>query len=343
VYFGFWRKGCVCPVGSVQNVVLALADPGYLIPAGVLLFFLIPLLFTLFFGRTFCAAVCPLGAIQDVVAVRPVRVPAWISGVLGLVPYIYLGLAVLFAAAGGSFLICLYDPFVGFFRLGASFPMLLAGGVLLLTGIFVARPYCRFLCPYSVLLGWCSRLARRHVTITPDDCINCRLCDEACPFDAILKPTPEKAPESRKQGIKRLGLLLAALPSVMLLCGWAGHMLHVPFARSVLSVEIAEQVVVENRLGQEPQTLDSESFRVTGKPLEQLIEESRVIQERFRRGGLLFGLFVGLVIDLKLIGLAVRRRRTEYTIDRQTCVSCARCFMDCPKERERLKRLEQES
>ena len=25
-YFGFWRKGCVCAIGSLQNVSLALAD-----------------------------------------------------------------------------------------------------------------------------------------------------------------------------------------------------------------------------------------------------------------------------------------------------------------------------
>ena len=25
-YFGFFRKGCICPIGSIQNVALALAD-----------------------------------------------------------------------------------------------------------------------------------------------------------------------------------------------------------------------------------------------------------------------------------------------------------------------------
>ncbi len=25
-YFGFWRKGCVCPVGSLQNTVLAISS-----------------------------------------------------------------------------------------------------------------------------------------------------------------------------------------------------------------------------------------------------------------------------------------------------------------------------
>ena len=32
IYFGFWRKGCVCPVGSVQNVMAAVIDPSAGLP-----------------------------------------------------------------------------------------------------------------------------------------------------------------------------------------------------------------------------------------------------------------------------------------------------------------------
>ncbi|UCG48837.1 MAG: 4Fe-4S binding protein, partial [Phycisphaerales bacterium] len=67
LYFGFWRKGCICPIGAIQNVTLMIFDSGYAIPVVAVIFFLLPLVFTLFFGRTFCAAVCPLGAAQDLV------------------------------------------------------------------------------------------------------------------------------------------------------------------------------------------------------------------------------------------------------------------------------------
>lgn len=66
LYFGFYRKGCICAVGSLQNIVLALFNPAYHIPVTAIAFFVIPLLFTLIYGRTFCAGVCPLGAIQDI-------------------------------------------------------------------------------------------------------------------------------------------------------------------------------------------------------------------------------------------------------------------------------------
>src|SRR5450759_4677885 len=45
-YFGFYREGCICSVGSVQNVSLALFNTGYSIPLTALLFFIIPVSYT---------------------------------------------------------------------------------------------------------------------------------------------------------------------------------------------------------------------------------------------------------------------------------------------------------
>ncbi len=90
-WFGFWRKGCICPIGAIQNVTLAVCDSSYIVPLSAAAFFILPLVFTLFFGRTFCAAVCPLGAVQELVAVRPVQTPVWLDHALGLLAYVYLG------------------------------------------------------------------------------------------------------------------------------------------------------------------------------------------------------------------------------------------------------------
>jgi len=104
-YFGFFRQGCICAVGSVQNVSLALFNSDYSMPLTALLFFLIPLGFALFSGRVFCAGVCPLGAIQELTGFRQVKVNPKIEAVLGSVPFVYLGLAVLFSATGSQFII----------------------------------------------------------------------------------------------------------------------------------------------------------------------------------------------------------------------------------------------
>jgi polyferredoxin len=205
-YFGFYRQGCICPIGSIQNVSLSLVDPQYAVSGGVIAFFFLPLLAAFLVGRVFCGGVCPLGAIQDLVLLRPVRVPRRLDAALGVVPYLYLGAAVYFAAfgyavrtAGGQlatvrrFVICEWDPFVGFFRLAGPSSMLAIGAGVLLLGVFVGRPYCRWLCPYGALLAIPSRVAWRNVSITPDAELDCGLCAEACPFGAIRNLRADRA------------------------------------------------------------------------------------------------------------------------------------------------------
>lgn len=187
-YMGFYREGCVCPIGSIQNVSLALADSSVAPSLLVIAIFVLPLAFTLLFGRVFCSGVCALGAIQELVALRPIQVPKRIDRALGWLRYVYLLLAIWYAIkplAEREFLICRFDPFVGFFRLTGTAGMLSAGGAILLLGVFVGRPYCRYLCPYGAILSLLSRIAQRNVSITPDKELDCGLCTKACPYGAI--------------------------------------------------------------------------------------------------------------------------------------------------------------
>ena len=352
VYFGFYRGGCICAIGAIQNVALALADGGYTIPVVAVAFFVIPLAATLLFGRTFCAAVCPLGALQDIVAIRPTRVPAWLDHALGLLAYVYLGAAVLFAATGAAFLICEYDPFVAIFRLvpftrhnvwmeafGGSTAMLILGAAFVVAGLFIARPYCRWLCPYGAILRLLSRASKWHVTITPDDCNQCTLCENACPFNAIQKPTTDAPRPDRLIDRRRLALLLVLVPVLLAAGGGFGWWLGDPFSRMHFTVQQAERVRLEET-GQVEGTEDiSDAFYQTERPREELYAEAAAIRGRFAVGSALLGVWVGLVVGVKLIHLSVYRTRTDYQPDRATCVSCGRCFAYCPVERKRLKTL----
>ncbi|MFH1023068.1 MAG: 4Fe-4S binding protein [Planctomycetota bacterium] len=334
LYFGFWRKGCVCPIGAIQNVTLAFSDPAYAIPWGVLAFFLIPLALTLFFGRTFCAAVCPHGALQDLVILRPVRIPDWLGHALGMAAYAYLGLAVMLVVTANRFIICEYDPFIAIFRRTGTTGMLALGAGLLLAGMFIARPYCRFFCPYGVILNWMSRFSQWHVTITPDECVQCALCETSCPFALTRRPVPERPPEDRQQSRRRLAVYIAILPVIVAAGGWAGRLLGAPLARLHASVALAEQIRLEEA-GTGDMTPESEAFRGTGRSVTDLFREADAARAKSRLGGMILGIFLGLAFGLTLIALSTRRLRTDYEPDRAACFSCGRCFDFCPKERAR--------
>jgi len=332
LYFGFYREGCICSIGSIQNVVLGIIDPTYAIPFTALIFFLLPLIFSLFFGRTFCAGACPLGAIQDIVAIRPIELPKWIQKVLGLIPYLYLGLAVLYVATKSEFIICRYDPFVGLFRFEAPFHMLILGILFLLVGVFVARPYCRFFCPYGVLLGWMSKFSSNHMTITPAACIQCKLCANSCPFGAIDEPVAETG--KRRSNVKRLMTYFVILPLWIGIGGFAGSMMHVPLSRFNQTVYLAGQIIEHPEVKNDPKNIDVRTFMSSGKTTEQLIVEADAIRHQFYIGGWLLGGFMGLVIGTSLISLSTFRKREDWEPNKTNCLSCARCMDYCPVKKE---------
>ena len=293
-YFGFWRQGCVCPVGSIGNIAFAATNSSYTVPVVVLVFFLMPLLFTLFFGRSFCGAVCPLGAIQDLFSIKPLRIPTALDKGLRIFPYVYLAAAILMAATGTMFLICRYDPFVTLFRFnGHGFAWILAISFLVVS-IFIARPYCRFVCPYGVLLRNLSKLSKWPVAITQDECINCRLCEKACPYGAIATPVKE-LPALEYAKNKRRFIIFLLLGVVLAFAGgWLGWAVY-------------------------PVIVESVGIPDSGQPKGMKLT-------------IAFGILISIVITTKLISSLIVRPRKNYEASRADCMSCGRCFTYCPNE-----------
>ncbi len=336
-YFGFLREGCVCSVGSLQNIALALFNPGYKIPITVIAFFVIPVIYTLFFGRTFCAGVCPLGAIQDIFLHKPVSLKSWLQKTLGLIPFIYLGLAVLYAATGTDFIICRYDPFIGIFRFDATLFMFAIGAVFLLTSIFIARPYCRFFCPYGAILKLISKVSKKHLTISPAECIQCRLCENSCPFGAIKKPEPLKLKENKEKSVRRYVFYIAVIPVLIFIGAYTGSQFHENLAVVHPKVRLADKIFkLENDSINteilEKEDIEIEAFKVSGQTNKELYKEANLILKKFDIGGMWLGAFIGLVFGLSLLGLSIYKYREDYEPDKGDCLSCGRCMDYCPVE-----------
>ncbi len=93
----------------------------------------------------------------------------------------------------------------------APYTMIIFGVLLLAFRYFSEQALLQVLCPYGVLLNIFSRFAGKHLTITPAECTNCRLCEDVCPYDAIIPSDPEPQrdlPDKLKKTVHSLFLFI---------------------------------------------------------------------------------------------------------------------------------------
>ena len=166
-------------------------------PAGFFIFFAIVLM-SLVFGKAFCSWLCPVGFLSELIGdfgkkifKKDLKFPKLLDYPLRSIKYLLLGFlffSVFFLMSITAIQAFLDSPYnlvsdikMYYFFADISRISLIVIGVLFLLSIFIRGFWCRYLCPYGALLGITSLLSPNKIKRNTVSCIDCRLCNKACP------------------------------------------------------------------------------------------------------------------------------------------------------------------
>ncbi|MFX1452032.1 MAG: 4Fe-4S binding protein [Promethearchaeota archaeon] len=178
----------------LNNRVNPFYNPTNLIPMAVILFAFLST--TIIFGRIFCSHVCPMGAAQELISkINYTDNPSEnnykiiISGGKANVIRIIFLIGIIISTIFFSFpLYQLIDPFRTFsvfsnISIVATAFMLIPIFVftaIMITSLFIYRPWCRSLCPFGAI-AWLTSRFSKYVLNRSDKCTNCQICEKICP------------------------------------------------------------------------------------------------------------------------------------------------------------------
>ncbi|MDX9810002.1 MAG: 4Fe-4S binding protein, partial [Sphaerochaetaceae bacterium] len=116
-------------------------------------------------GPVFCGWVCPFGTFQAWLgyvgrAIFKKRynrfIPKRLDSILRYLRYAVLVWVVVMTAISAKLVFAEYDPYFALFNLWTSEVAIgayIALGVVVVSSLFVERPFCKYACPYGALLG----------------------------------------------------------------------------------------------------------------------------------------------------------------------------------------------
>ncbi|MGI6298373.1 MAG: 4Fe-4S binding protein [Saccharofermentanales bacterium] len=187
----------ICPFGGVETTYQLLSLGTYVqkVHAGSVVLMAIVFFLAILFGPVFCGWVCPLGSFQEWVGKLGRKllgrrfgriIPARLDRALRWFRLPFLVWVVYVTARSGTLLFANLDPYHALFNFWTSevAPVsLIVLGVTAALSLVVARPWCRYACPYGALLGLFNKVRIFKIRRQASTCINCSRCDRACPMD----------------------------------------------------------------------------------------------------------------------------------------------------------------
>ncbi|MDT8402567.1 MAG: 4Fe-4S binding protein, partial [Bacteroidales bacterium] len=171
-----------------------------------------------------------------------------------------------------------------------------------------------------------------------DECINCKLCKDACPYSAILPSTidapKEKTRTSRSRFLGYLLLIPVFTAAGTLVAGQFSDELSMVHR----DVRLANELRREEISGIPASSQQAITFRESGETLSELYVKEEAVKGRYKKGAPWTGAFLGLSLGIGLLSLSIRKERNEFIPDRGKCYSCGRCFEYCPVHLDKISR-----
>jgi polyferredoxin len=186
VYFGFIVGGCPCILLYFQGFILFLVGKTFFWVSFAAITTILVL--SIIFGPMWCGWLCWLGALQEFIFQQNKWNLLKTKKAQKILIYIqtatFVALVIWIVVAQRPAL-CRYDPFVSIFRLKIfNWVGYITVPLLLISSLFIFRPFCRILCPIGWLL-YIIKFIPFAAKLKIVDCTGCRRCHPYCKLRAI--------------------------------------------------------------------------------------------------------------------------------------------------------------
>jgi len=152
---------------------------------------------SMFYGRRFCAYLCPLGTLQEFIYKlrgRKYRLKHqtafFVDRKLAWLKYLILLITMILSALGLGYVFIRLCPFYAMSLLPRiAIPGLVLLAIIVVKSFFGEREWCRFLCPYAALMNVFQKVGekvgirRRKIRRNLERCTDCGLCMLYCPMN----------------------------------------------------------------------------------------------------------------------------------------------------------------
>jgi len=187
VILGFYRGGPGI-ISSFQNTYLYAIGASLKWPAIILFLGLLPI--TYFFGKVFCGWVCYLGAIQEFLYIGRIKIlqTEKAQKIMRIIRYVILLILLIQLTISQGIEWSKIGPFKVIFNLYSpnitGYVLLV---ILLISSLFIHRPFCKMVCPAGLIFGWITKIPGASILGITESCAGCKTCNTSCNINAITR------------------------------------------------------------------------------------------------------------------------------------------------------------